>query len=74
MTVDVYTKPACGACTVTKKHLDKSKISYAEADIDSIRAEAMARGILAAPVVVIDGDLDSAWGGYRPDRIDALVP
>lgn len=73
MTVDVYTKPACGACVATKKHLDKRGIEYTERPI-SYNAVSMARAadIAAAPIIAVDGV--PAWGGYRPDRIDALVP
>lgn len=70
MTVTVYTKPACGGCIATKKHLDKLGIPYAVGSMDDIRDLAIEQGILAAPVVEVDGQL---WGGYRPDRIAALV-
>lgn len=73
MTVDVYTKPACGGCVATKRHLTKLGIEFTERQLDdTIREAAFANGALAAPVVVIDGG--AMWGGYRPDRIDALVP
>ncbi|MCU1418519.1 MAG: glutaredoxin-like protein NrdH [Schumannella sp.] len=72
MTVDVYTKPACGGCVATKKHLAKLGIEFTERELDDeIREAAMGNGVLAAPVVVIDGG--RMWGGYRPDEIKALV-
>ena len=70
MTVVVYTKPACGGCIGTKRHLDRLGITYSEAPIDDIRALATEQGIMAAPVVVAG---EQMWGGYRPDRIDALI-
>jgi glutaredoxin-like protein NrdH len=70
VTVDLYTKPNCPACTLTKRQLDKREINHNEHDIDTILDEAKARGITAAPIVVVDGQM---WGGFRPDRIDALV-
>jgi glutaredoxin-like protein NrdH len=71
MTITVYSKPACPQCTATKKHLEKRGLEYSEGDMNQIHMSARARGITAAPVVVVDGD--EMWGGYRPDRIDALV-
>lgn len=71
MTVVVYTKPACGGCVATKKHLIKRGIEFVEQSIDDIRELAIERGILSAPIVQIDGD--RMWGGYRPDEINALV-
>jgi glutaredoxin-like protein NrdH len=71
VTVDVYTKPNCQACKLTKRHLGKHGIEHTELDINEIIDEAKDRGIASAPVIAIDGELK--WGGYRPDRIDALV-
>jgi glutaredoxin-like protein NrdH len=70
MTVTVYTMPACGGCIATKKHLERAGIPYITGSIDDVRDLAVQLGITAAPVVEVDGEL--AWGGYRPDRIDAL--
>lgn len=69
--VDVYTVPNCQPCTLTKRRLDAKGITYTESDIDAITERAKAAGIGSAPVVVVDGQI--AWGGFRPDRIDALV-
>jgi glutaredoxin-like protein NrdH len=69
--VDVYTTEFCPACNLTKKALEKSGIPYTTSDLECIRAEAKAKGILVAPVVVVDGEI--AWGGFRPDRIKALA-
>lgn len=68
--VIVYSKPACVQCDATKKRLDKHNILYVEKDIDAtILHVAMERGITSAPIVDTGDDL---FGGYRPDRIDAL--
>ncbi|KIU17931.1 glutaredoxin family protein [Mycolicibacterium llatzerense] len=76
MVVTVYTKPACPACDATKRRLKKLGIEFHEAQIlDGEYAEALAElGITQAPVVCasVDGD-EQTWGGYRPDRIDALA-
>lgn len=71
MTVVVYTAPACGGCVATKKHLHKRGIDFIEKSIDDIRELAIKHGIMAAPVVQVDGD--RMWGGYRPDEINALA-
>jgi len=66
----VYTKPNCPACSMTIRHLKKRGIEYAIGPIDYIRDHAAEQGIMAAPVVVAG---EQMWGGYRPDRIDALI-
>jgi len=68
--VVVYTKPNCGGCIGTKRHLDRLGIPWSEAPIEDIHALAVEQGISAAPVVVAG---EQMWGGYRPDRIDALI-
>lgn len=69
--ITVYTQPDCVQCGSTKRHLAKRKLQFAEQPMDLIRARAVEAGITSAPVVVVDDD--QIWGGYRPDRIDALV-
>lgn len=77
MTVTVYTKPSCPQCTATTKHLAKLQIKYPHLEIDELPIDeavllrASAAGILAAPIVEAIGF--APWGGYRPDRLDALV-
>lgn len=72
MTVTLYTKPNCPACTMTKRHLDKRGVGYDELPIDDgVLLRADAAGIASAPIVEAVGF--APWGGYRPDRIDALV-
>ncbi|MCV7065628.1 glutaredoxin family protein [Mycolicibacterium farcinogenes] len=73
--VTVYTATACRQCTATKQHLEKLGIPFTEAAIDDqTRAAAAELGITSAPIVCasVDG-VESWWGGYRPDRIKALV-
>lgn len=75
--VTVYTTRACMACTQTKRHLDRRGISYTEVAIDSddnILAAINYLGFTTAPVVLAaTGRREQSWGGYRPDRIDALA-
>ncbi|MBU8833630.1 glutaredoxin family protein [Mycolicibacterium goodii] len=73
--VAVYTQPACPQCTATKKALDKLGIAYSVEEItDQIRDAAIELDITSAPIVCanVDGVELEPWGGFRPDRIDAL--
>lgn len=73
-TVTVYTRPACGPCTATKRALDKANIPYTVVDIstdDAARDRVMALGYSSAPVVVAGPD--EHWSGFRPERIKALA-
>ena len=72
MTVTVYTQPSCPACTLTKRQLDKLGIAYAELPIDDdVRVRAEAAGIMSAPIVEAIGH--PPFGGFRPDRLNALA-
>lgn len=72
MTVTVYTKPDCPQCTTTKTHLGKLGIEFTELPIDeAVITRAALAGITSAPIVEALGH--PPWGGYRPDRIKALV-
>ena len=68
----VFTKPNCPACTMTIRHLERRGIAYETAPLDDdALKQATDAGITAAPVVLVEGK--AAWGGYRPDAIDALA-
>ncbi|OIN80759.1 glutaredoxin domain-containing protein [Mycobacterium malmoense] len=75
--VTVYTAgPGCAACNATKRHLERCGIAYEElpADEPDTREALIYLGFTSAPVVVaVTGDRETAWQGYRPDRIDALA-
>lgn len=74
-TVTVYTSgPSCHACRLTKRHLDKRGIEYAELPFDDADREASAYlDMRTAPVVCVTKEgVNTWWDGYRPDRIDAL--
>lgn len=78
MTVTVYTTgPGCMACTLTKRHLERRGIPYAEIRIDSddnILAAINELDLTTAPVVCAStSNGEQYWDGYRPDRIDALA-
>ncbi len=73
MTVTVYSKPACTACTATYRSLDKYGIDYDVVDISEdhdAREYVLGLGHLQAPVVIAG---DQVWSGFRPDNIAALA-
>ena len=77
MTVTVYTSgPACAACKLTKRHLERRGISYTEVAIgsdDNILEAINELGLTTAPVVCASTAAGEIyWDGYRPDRIDGL--
>ena len=72
-TITVYTKPACVQCEATLRALDRLGCTYSTIDITAdtdARDYLLARGFLAAPVVVAGGQ---ARSGFRPDRIRGLA-
>lgn len=72
--VTVYTRPNCPQCTATKKHLDKLGVEHTVVDVSQdpdAHAYVTGLGYSAAPVVVI-GDGEEHWSGFRPDRLKAL--
>jgi glutaredoxin-like protein NrdH len=72
MSVVVYTMIGCPACAATTRHLDKLGIPYdTEPMTKDIQDQARGNGILAAPVVLVEGK--ALWGGYRPDQLDQLA-
>lgn len=78
-TVTVYSKPNCVQCTATYRALDKHGISYEVIDITTPAAAEMLRyatedlGYQQAPIVIVDGDDENHWAGFRPDKIKALA-
>lgn len=55
MTVTVYSTPACQACTLTKRHLDRRGIPYTEQPLDGDNtAAAVELGFTTAPIDRID--------------------
>ena len=75
MTVTVLSKPNCVQCTATTKTLDNMGIEYTKRDVteDSDAFDlAVSLGYMAAPVVII-GDSEDHWAGFRPEKLAALV-
>ena len=74
-TVEIYTKPACIPCKVTKRELDKHGIRYVEKAAEDYAGFLKRLGAYAAPVVIIyrDGQALDWWCSFRKDRVDALA-
>lgn len=78
-TVTVYSKPNCVQCTATCRTLDKHGVSYDVVDVTAPEASEMLRyvteelGYQQAPIVLVNGDEDNHWSGFRPDKIKALA-
>ncbi|MFI8598288.1 glutaredoxin-like protein NrdH [Rothia koreensis] len=72
--ITVYSTPQCPQCMMTKKSLDRAGITYDEVDLATDAAaldHVKALGYTQAPVVVAG---DDHWSGFRPDKIEALIP
>lgn len=73
MTVQLLTKPACVACTQTKRALDRLGVEYTTIDItedENALQTAKDLGYMQAPVVIAG---DDHWSGFQPDRIKTLA-
>lgn len=70
MTVTVYSKPSCVACTATYRALDNKGIDYKVEDIYENIEMIKGLGYLAAPVVIAGED---HWSGFRIDKISQLA-
>lgn len=75
--VTVYSQPGCMACVQTKRHLDRRGVAYAEVELSfapQAKAALAFMGVSSLPgVCVSTPNGDQVWGGYRPDRLDALA-
>jgi glutaredoxin-like protein NrdH len=73
--ITVYTKPDCPQCTMTKKQLDRLGIEHQTVDVTTdpdAHAYVTGLGYQSAPVVVV-GDGERHWSGFRPDHLKGLV-
>lgn len=77
MSITIYSKPACAACSQTYKAFDRRGVGYNVVDITK-DADAYAKvkdlGYMQAPVVVVEreGSL-SHWSGFQPEKIATEV-
>lgn len=75
MTVTVYSKPACGQCIATERALKTNGIEFTKVDMskdESALEMVKGLGYQQAPVVII-GDAQDHWSGFRIDKIKALA-
>lgn len=73
MSVTVYGKKRCHACSATVTKLDEKGIAhtYVDASLDAEAYEYITSlGYLQVPVVVAG---DDHWSGYNPDKIEGLA-
>ncbi len=73
--ITVYTQPSCPQCDMTKKVLDKLGIEHETVDVTAdpdAHAYVTGLGYAQAPVVVV-GDGEEHWSGFRAERLRGLV-
>lgn len=75
--IDVYSRPNCMPCKMTKRALDQAGAAYAEHDV-SVDADAAQRvrdlGYSAVPVVTVTlPDGVDHWHGYHKDKLAAAA-
>ncbi len=71
--ITVYSRPDCQPCKATKRKLEQLGAEYTVIDVtEDPDALTLIRdlGYLQAPVIVVrDGDEETHWGGYAPDKL-----
>lgn len=73
--ITVYTKPSCPQCDMTKKLLDRLGVEHDTVDVTAdpeAHAYVTGLGYQQAPVVVV-GDGEDHWGGFKVDRLKGLA-
>lgn len=74
--ITVYTKNNCIQCVMTKNELTRYGLTYKEINVEeqpSAMEELIERNLRSMPVVLVDDNWDSAFGGFQPDRLEELV-
>lgn len=78
--ITVYSKPGCVQCNATYRHLESNGLSegvgYEKVsllDHPDMVETFKDNNLLQAPIVVIDGDLSSAFAGFHPDLLDDAI-
>lgn len=77
--IKVYEKTSafCGQCMATKRWLDDRGHAYellAVEEHPEVVEAAKERGVMEAPIVVVsDGNDEAVWGGFDPDRLEAVI-
>lgn len=78
--ITVYSKPGCVQCNATYRHLESNGLSEGDGyekvsllDHPDMVDTFKANNLLQAPIVVVDGDLSTAFAGFLPDRLDDAI-
>lgn len=70
--VQVYTKPNCIQCRMTKQLLASKGVTFKEfnlLDYPEKIDEFKAQGFMSAPIIITDTD---CWSGFQPTKINDL--
>ena len=79
--ITVISKNNCQGCIATKRYLEQEGIKFVELNIENPINEDKAgqivgtlkeHGFQGLPVVVVDDDWESAFSGFRPDKLKLL--
>lgn len=78
--ITVYSKPGCVQCNATYRHLEARGLSEGDGyekvsllDHPNMVDTFKANNLLQAPIVVVDGDLSTAFAGFHPDLLDDAI-
>lgn len=79
--ITVISKNNCQGCIATKRYLEQEGIKFVELNIENpINKDKAAQivdtlkehGFQGLPVVVVDDNWESAFSGFRPDKLKLL--
>lgn len=79
--ITVISKNNCQACIATKRYLEQEGRNFIELNIESeINKDTAAQiidslkehGFSGLPVVLVDDNWDTAFSGFRPDKLKLL--
>lgn len=79
--ITVISKNNCQACIATKGYLEQEGVKFIELNIESeinkdkaaqIVGSLKMHGFQGLPVVLVDDDWESAFSGFRPDKLKLL--
>jgi glutaredoxin-like protein NrdH len=71
--VQLLTKPNCQPCRAMKRKLLEQNVSFNELSVTVNENMVLAKelGFLQVPVIILEDG--SAFGGYRPDVVEAVA-
>jgi len=78
--ITVYSKPGCVQCNATYRHLETKGLSEGDGyekvsllDHPDMLETFREQKLLQAPIVVVNGDLSTAFAGFQPDKLDDAI-